>query len=244
MSIFKAPTPPNATDTSNAQFGYNQNAAGSQARINMVDQNTPFGSLNYSQTGTAADGTPQFTSSTSYTPQVQALLDKGFANAGSFDGGAATAKNLSGMWENLQKPIFAQQDSNLDAKLASQGITQGSEAYNNAQNLKARNQNDARTNFDIGAQGTAFNEALQSAGLPASMLAALTGSVNPGFRQTPQEQIQPPNYAGAVEQNYQQQTASHNAMLNGLFGIAGAGLGGWARGGFGGAGGGSGSSPG
>ena len=230
MSFFKAPKAPDPTATSNAQFGYNQDAAGSQARINMVDQNTPFGSLNYSQTGTAADGTPQFTSSTTYSPEVQALLSKGFDNASNFDGGAATAKNMSGMWENLQKPIFAQQDSNLDSKLASQGITQGSEAYNNAMNLKARNQNDARTSFDLQAQPLAFQEALQSAQFPAGMLAALTGSVNPGFRQTPQEQIQPPNYAGAVEQNYQQKMQNYQNMINGMFKLGSAVVGGVAGG--------------
>lgn len=45
------PTPPDPTATANAQQGYNINSAVAQAQLNNMNQQTPYGSINYYKTG-------------------------------------------------------------------------------------------------------------------------------------------------------------------------------------------------
>lgn len=119
----------------------------------------------------------------------------------------------------------------LDQRLASQGITYGMEAYNNAQTPFNQGANDARTQAAL----TAFQTALQNAQLgntargqsiqetasarnqPLNEISALlSGSqVQPpnfsGYSQTP---IQPADYAGAAALKYQGDLAGYNAAVN------------------------------
>ena len=44
-----------------------------QNELNRVNQNGPFGSLSYSQTGKNPDGTPQYTATSTLSPQLQGL---------------------------------------------------------------------------------------------------------------------------------------------------------------------------
>ena len=44
-----------------------------QNELNRTNQSGPFGNLNYSQTGRNADGTPQYTASSTLSPQLQGL---------------------------------------------------------------------------------------------------------------------------------------------------------------------------
>jgi hypothetical protein len=71
----KAPTPPDPVATAAAQTQSNRDTAITQARLNNVNQVTPYGNLTYQQTGTAEDGTPQFTATTSFSPSQQQLFD-------------------------------------------------------------------------------------------------------------------------------------------------------------------------
>lgn len=82
------PTPPKAPDpqqTATAQTGTNVSTAIANANLGNVNQVTPYGNLNYSQTGTYkwTDPTsgkqfdvPQFTATTSLTPEQQKILDQ------------------------------------------------------------------------------------------------------------------------------------------------------------------------
>jgi len=72
------PSPPPAPDpraTAQAQSAANRETAISQAQLNMIGQNTPWGSLSYSRTGEGSDGTPMYTATTTLSPQQQQLLD-------------------------------------------------------------------------------------------------------------------------------------------------------------------------
>jgi len=224
MSLFDSPDPPDPTATAQAQAGYNRDAAITQARLNMVNQNNPFGSLSYTQSGQSADGTPTFTANTTLSPQIQALYDKQLSNAQNGLDWQTTQNKQNELFSNLYDPVFQKQSAGLDAKLAAQGITQGSDAYNNAVKSLQGNQNDARTSFYLQSQPTAFNESLAEYSLPSTTLAGLRGNSSPSYISTPSEQIQPANYSGLVEQNYQQQVQQQNNMLNGLFGLGGAGI--------------------
>src|SRR5882672_4130909 len=88
-----APSPPDPTKTAQAQSKYDIQTAIAQSELNQTNQNSPFGSMTYKQTGTRADGTPIFESNTVLAPAQQALLDKQTASQGQ---AADIAHNLLG----------------------------------------------------------------------------------------------------------------------------------------------------
>jgi len=230
-----APKPPDPRETANAQLDYSRKAATSQAYMNQVNQNTPFGSLNYSQTGTAPDGTPTFTATQSFDPKIQSVIDGLIGRldrpATDMSGEAITNQQMD-LYRKYMDPIFAQQKGALDSTLWNKGIRPGSKQYETAQNLESRNTNDALINFLLQSRGQAMNELQAGAMQPYQELQALRGTLDPTFAQTPQQQIQTPDYQGAVQQNYAQKQANYNNMMTGAFGIPSSVLGGWARGGF------------
>jgi hypothetical protein len=241
-----APTPPDPTATANAQAQYNTQAAKTQAELNMVGQNTPMGSLTYTQTGTNPDGTPQYTANTTLSAPEQQLfnattgtqakvagdasqlatnLGPSLTNAPNLDPSTIT-KQLMGWQTDYMQPYFGQQTSNLDSQLAAQGITQGSQAYDNAERQLQQSQGGTMEQAMAGDEAQAYGQALTSYQAPIQTLGTLLGEGAPASAtsqnvQTPQEYLQPPNYQGAVEQNYQQQNQQYGNMMSGLFGLAG-----------------------
>lgn len=160
---------------------------------------------------------------------------------------SAMTSQMMNWGQQYMQPIFNQQQSNLNAQLQNQGVTPGSEAYNNAQNLQARNVNDAYTNLFMQAEPQAFsqavtasqvplnqaltaqqplyNQAMQQYQLPlqtASNILGMAGATQPTLQQTPQVQVaQPSTYATTAQNAYQGQTSMDAAALQGLFGLAG-----------------------
>lgn len=150
----------------------------------------------------------------------------------------------------------------LESRLSNQGIGIGSEAWMNAMDDYSRGVNDFRLGADIqsgqeaerafglGAQ-TRDRWITEQANLrnqPINEVSALLGTgpgvQGPQFVPTQMPQIQGTDVAGNINNAYQgqlaawqQEQASQNAALGGIFGLLGSGLGGWARGGFGGLGG-------
>jgi hypothetical protein len=251
------PQAPDPTATAAAQAKYNEQAAEQQAELNNVNQQTPFGSLTYQQTGTNPDGTPIFTGTTSYTPQMQALLntgistETGIANAansliGNLGQSLTQAPNLDpsaitktamANEQQYMSPFFTQQQSNLNSQLQNQGILPGSQAYANAQQQLQENQGNVMANSYATIEPQAFAQAVESYQLPIQTLGTLLGesqpaNLNSSLVNTPQENVAAPNYEQLAEQNYQQQMANYNNTMSGLFSIPSAILGGWAKGGF------------
>ena len=224
MSAPKAPDP-NAT--AQGQLGYNKQAAQSTMQMNMVNQNNPFGSLAYSQSGMTADGTPQFTANTTYTPEVQSQIDSLMGKISSSAGKDPTQIQMD-LYQKYMDPIFNKQRDAQESQRWNQGIRPGSTQHGDAVNLQERNINDAYTNFMLQSRGQAANETM----LPYQELAALRGATAPEWVQTPQAQIAPPDYAGAVNNNYNAKSQQYGSMMSGLFSVPSAALGGWARGGF------------
>lgn len=223
----KPPQSPDPTATANTQQQYNIGGAQAQQETNMVNQNTPFGSLAYSQTGVNPDGTPKFSANQSYTPQVQGTIDQLLGKANS-QAGTDTIGTQMGLYSQYMQPLIDQQQRKLNDQLQTQGITQGGDqqAFNNAQNLNARNVADQRSNWLINSIGAANQVQMQ----PYNELNALRTGANPGFGNTPTAQIQPANYMGQVQSNYQNQMGAANAWNTGLFGLGSAAIGGLARG--------------
>ena len=103
-----APTAPDPTATAAAQEKTNIGSAVAQANLNRINQVTPQGSLTYTQNGTNADGTPQYTQTQSYSPEEQlkydqnnkvaaALNDVAISNIGRVQQAQATPFTYDGM---------------------------------------------------------------------------------------------------------------------------------------------------
>lgn len=74
----KSPKPPPAPDpqqTAQAQAQMNRETAITQAGLNMTNQRTPYGNLNYNQIGTWSDGTPRFEAVQQLSPEQQELYN-------------------------------------------------------------------------------------------------------------------------------------------------------------------------
>lgn len=168
----KAPAQPDPVATAQAQGAVNKETAIANARLNNVNQYTPYGSLTYQETGNV-DGTPTFSSTISLSPEQQKLLnmsnqgDIGTAQLGldqlgrisnavstpfSYGGlpDAPTAQSMQDAQSTGQQAVLSRlqpqwehDQQALDAKLSNQGIQQGSEAYNDAYRQFNNAKNDA-----------------------------------------------------------------------------------------------------
>lgn len=163
-----------------------------------------------------------------------------------FDGSNQAVQNqLFSEYSPYETHIQQVGNDALDSKLAAQGVTQGSAAYTNAQRDNATQNQDAWNSLLMGGQQQAYQElqgnyatALTQRQEPINELNALISSsqvTNPTFGQTPTTNIAPANYEGDVNsayqgqlQAYQIQQQQQNAMMGGLFGLAGSIGGGFA----------------
>jgi hypothetical protein len=172
--------------TARAQSAANKETATTQAQLNMMNQYTPQGSLEYSQSGTWADGTPKYAATQTLTPNQQQIADYGEQGAmGYGEAGNALLTNIKGMLsqpvdmaqfgaaptydENFRlqqrqnmiqraQPTFDQQRSALETRLANQGIQQGSQAYTAAMDDYNRGFNDFLLGADLNAGNAAAGE--------------------------------------------------------------------------------------
>lgn len=243
MSFGSQPSAPDPASSSNNQLTFNKLAGAAQNQGNMFSQSNPYGSLNWNADPNAPGG---YNANVSLSPQQQQLFNQqqntksnfGSAasdlssNFGSLYGSApnidpsALTNKVMGWGQQYMQPIFNQQQSNLDARLQSQGITPGSEAYNNAQNLQSRNVNNAYSNLLMQAEPAAFSQAVTQYQLPAQMAGMLSGqgapqTPNQSMVQTPQSQVGAPNYQQAAQQQYQAQQAQNAAYNQGIWGMIG-----------------------
>lgn len=264
-----APPPaPDPGTVAAAQAAANVDAARETAKLNQFNQISPFGSLTF----TGDIGEPGRTATTAFTPQGQQTFDIQQAlgqqlsqlatgRAGqiptdpfSFDGlpppaeaGPEARLRVEQALRGRLEPQFNRRQEALDTRLANQGITQGSEAFKNAQGDLNRARTD--TNLAITAAGgqeqqlqfnladaqrrNALQESLTERGLPFNELAAfLQGSPAvgvPNFGQPTQVGISPTDVLGATaisqqarNQNFATQQAANSSALGGLFSLGGA----------------------
>lgn len=235
----------------------NLDTALTQQLVNMTNQVGPWGSTTYSPTGSASFtnsqgetiSIPQFTQTTTYSPEQQAIFDKTTQAQTNLAGLAADQSAKMG--EYLSKPFeFNNQDAanwsydlasqrilpqqqqareSLDASLVNRGIRPGTAAYEREMTRMQQGNNDQLNQLALQGRGQAFNEALQTRSQPINELSAFlsssqVASPTTGFSSTPQAQVGGVDYTGLVSQNYQAQVGQQNALMGGLFGLAGAGV--------------------
>ena len=222
------------------------NLAGAQnaTAANRVNQSTPYSNLNYTQTGTDANGNPIWSANQTLAGPLagaQSSLAQGVANqaAQGFNPNTPSVGINPGqlysdaIMQRLQ-PQQAHAQQQQAASLANQGIAPGTDAYNNAMRTFQQGQNDQLTSAQVGginvglqANQQAFNQQLQQANLPYQQLGAFQQATQPGYvNPYNQQAVSGPDYTNAystaqnaniAQQN--QQIAQQANLQNGLFGL-------------------------
>lgn len=236
-----SPPVPTVTDPNvvagNQQNINSQSGVQSQAG-SMVNQNTAYGGLNYTQTGTGPGGVPIYSANTTLAPAQQQLLDalngtKGTAgtqagnilsNAGyGADPKGVIGDSTKGLTSAAMKqqvayldPFFTQQTDQLDTKLKNQGFNPGEPGYDRAMNNLKQSQGQTVTGFESTIEPQMFQQAMQSYLTPASLATALAGfggPTNPTFQNTPGLNITPANLIGATANAQTANEASYQDQL-------------------------------
>lgn len=239
MDTPQAPAAPDPAATAAAQSASNKATAVAQYGLNATNQVTPQGSLTYNQIGTWADGTPRFESTQSYSPQQQALYDKGnvtqnnLADLGNtlssqlnsymatpFDATGASkavSDQLTSLGQARLDPQFAKDQSALETQLINKGVRPGSQAWNDAQTQFGQTKNDAYNQLYLNGQQQAYNEALSTRNQPINEITALlSGSQvsNPNYSSTPTPGVAATDVIGAQQQALNQQNVGYNAQVS------------------------------
>jgi hypothetical protein len=249
--VVSTPAAPNPYQTAAAQTQSNEQTAQYQQSLNNVNQITPYGSVNYAQTGTGADGAPITTATSTLSPELQSLVGSNISNnqaesgiEGQLANNAAselsTPLNLtdpSALQTTMDKqnavtmdPQWAALSDQNDAKAYAQGLAPGSEGYANNQLQFNTNRTQAYGQMYGQNAQEAQSALMNQYNEPLNALNALkSGSQvsQPGVGQTAssaQTNVAGTNIAGLVEQNYQNQLSQSNAMMGGLFGLGGTAL--------------------
>jgi hypothetical protein len=199
---------------------------------------------------------PQFTATQTLSPTQQILkdlTDKTKTNIGQIGvdqsakiggilgtnlklGNEATEARLMDLGTARLNPQFARDDEALRTRLANSGIRQGSDAWNAEMQRAGQTKNDAINQLLLTGRAQANQELLTERNQPINEVSALmSGSAvsQPNFANTPQTNVGGVDYAGMVANNYnaqmdqyKTQVGQQNALMGGLFGLAGTGAGG------------------
>jgi hypothetical protein len=223
----------------------NYQGATAATAANRVNQQTPYSSLQYQQTGTDASGNPIWSANQALNPTLQTAMS-GLQNRLASTAGqgintntlAQTGINPGEMYSDAimrrLQPQLQQQQASVETRLANQGIMPGSEAYNRAKTQLAQQQNDLLTSAQVGgidvglrANQQGFNQQLQQSNLPIQQLGAFNQATQPGYV-TPYNQaaVAGPDYLGSYTTGQAAQIAAQNAanaktanLQSGLFGL-------------------------
>lgn len=199
-----APSPPPAPDpaqTAEAQGAANIDAAEAQQVINSTNQITPYGSINYNETGgsfvpTLGGGQqfiPQYTATTKLSPEMQALFNSNLSNSKQASttegalgkavqgdlsknvdlGPGATQAYLDKLNTQTMDPQWAHAQQALDQQLANQGLTPGSEGWKYQQTQFGLNKANAYNQMYLQGQNTATQDIMAQYNEPLNALNAL-----------------------------------------------------------------------
>jgi hypothetical protein len=175
-----APAPPDYTALAKQSNQSNIDMARMGLAANRVNQQTPFGGLSYSQTGTDQYGNPTYTATQTMSPEQQGLYKQqtglqsgvlGAAQAGLgnvqnavMQGGVDQSKlaqtginpgeTYSDAIMRRLAPQMKMESGQFDAQMANQGIAPGTEAYQNAKRQFDQAQNDKLTSAVVGGMQT------------------------------------------------------------------------------------------
>ena len=255
-----APTPPDPKETAAASTGTNIGTAIANTGMGQVDQYGPTGSLTYGQTGSTSYtdpytgvtyDLPKYSATTELSPEEQAVFDAnqatrlGMGELASQQTGflkdymatpadystEAIEGRLSDLASQRMDPRFEREGAALEQRLASQGLTPGSAAWQAEMTNFNQSKNDAYNQLMLTGRGQAQNEMFAQRNQPINEITALLsgGQVNqPGFQMSQPSRAATTDVGGLInqaygqeQQNYQQQLAQQQNLMGGLFGLAG-----------------------
>ncbi len=204
------------------------------------------GSTSYVDSSGKTVTIPRFTQTTNLSPEQQAIFDRTQAAETNLaqlaqDQSAMLQGYLSEPFEfnnsdaeqwayDLASPRILQQQerdqSMLRTQLINSGLRPGTAAYDMEMERLSRGNRDQLNQLALQGRGQAFSEALATRNQPINEITALlSGSQvsNPAQMSgaTPQAQVGGVDYAGMVQQNYQNRLQSSGGLMGGLFGLAG-----------------------
>jgi hypothetical protein len=245
-----APAAPNYQQLAEQTAANNLKAAQTATAANRVNQNTPYGSLNYAQSGVDQYGNPMWSANQSVNPLLQPAVSSSLQNVSSqyatpFTGGDLPSYGInpgqtySDAIMSRLAPTMQHQSEMSDQALANQGIMPGSQAYNNAKRLLQQSQNDQLTSAIVGGMNTGLQANQQQYGQNLTTYNnLLNNAMNIKSLATP-SYINPPTQqattgadalaAGQAQYNaqlglYNAQQAGNQNQLSGLFGLGSAAL--------------------
>ena len=212
-----APAPPDYTAAAQATAAGNLDAARVAAAANRVNQVTPYGNLNYTQSGQDSYGNPMWTATQTLAPEQQKIADQQAQLSSGLLGTAQQGLNYAGnlmaqpgidqsklpstgfnpgqsyqdaMMSRLA-PQIDRENQSFEQDMANKGIGAGTQAYNTAKQLLGQNQNDRLNTATV--QGL-------NAGLSANQQA---------FNQAGYNQMQPINVINALRTGSQVASPSY-----------------------------------
>lgn len=213
----KAPAPPDPVATAGAQTATNVGTAVANTAMGQVNQNTPYGSLEYEHRGdfqwqdplTGRTYTlPQYTANTTLTPEAQEIFDTNLSaqlglsqtadraanflpdylgNVDPIDTSAVEGRLIDLGRERLD-PMFADREEALRTSLVNRGIAEGSEIWNREHERFGQDRNDAYNQLLLTGRGQAYAEEAANRSRPINEITALLSG----------SQIQPPNVSAAT----------------------------------------------
>lgn len=197
----KAPAAPDPAKTAAAQGQWNSFTAQQTQAMNMIGQNSPWGSLDYQQTGmqTIIDPNgkqiqvPQYTANTTLSPSQQAIFDQtqsaeknlaGIANEQSawlgdylnkpFEFSNQDAENWA--YDLASQRILPQQQQQQDAlrtQLINQGIRPGTTAWNAEMGRMTNANTDQMNQLALQGRSQAFGENIATRNQPLNEIIGL-----------------------------------------------------------------------
>lgn len=258
----QTPSSPDYTALANQQQQQQQQLLNQQTQANRYNQVTPYGNMTWTQ-----DANGNWTQTQTLSPGQQKILDQQTALSGDlydsqknmlnqvnsqysqpFSGGdpAARDQTIASQYNAMTSrlnPQWDQRQKSFTQQMANQGLTPGTEAYDNAFRDLSYAQNDAYQQaqnqaLQLGNQEfqNSYSRNLETYKLPMNMLNALrTGSQvqNPTYtnQNTSANAAQPANLTQAAQNQYNANlnttnanNAYNNNLTTGLFGLAGTSL--------------------
>lgn len=205
---------------------------------------------------------PTYTATQTLSPQQQAILDQ--TQAANLNLGTLANQQSAKMIDYLNKPVdlsaqnidnysnthwqngfnntWDRNQASMDQRLADQGVKLGSEAYSNATRDFTNNKQSANDQYLGDMYDRSQNAILTERNQPINEISALLGNSQvhqPTYASSTPSSAATVDYAGLVNQNYQDQMGQYNtqlqqsnAAMGGLFGLGSTALGGWAKTGF------------
>jgi hypothetical protein len=222
----KAPKPvytpaPDPYAAAGAQTASNKETAIANAGINMVNQYTPEGKLEYSTNGLWGDGTPRYEVRQELSPENAAIRKQELE----FDklSNSIALRQTNKVGDILDKPVelnneasearinelarkrldprFAEEDQKLEQDLLNRGIRPGSAAYDSMRRTFNEGKNDAYNQLALTGRAQANQELLTERNQPLNEITALLNGQQialPQYQQTPQTNVAGTDIGGMI----------------------------------------------